>query len=46
MPLPSPSKDPKPATEDRYSKQHNGHNGKDINLAVVGVKGVGKSGKV
>ncbi|KAK3097231.1 hypothetical protein FSP39_007826 [Pinctada imbricata] len=42
MPLPSSSKDPKPAMEEKHSK-HGFHSGKDINIVVAGMKGVGKS---
>lgn len=35
-------KDPKPSTEEKHQK----HSNKDINLLVLGTRGVGKSGKI
>jgi hypothetical protein len=35
-------KDPKPSAEEKHQK----HSTKDINLLVLGTRGVGKSGKV
>lgn len=37
-------KDPKPVMDDSRLPKGGHHNGKDINILVVGVKGVGKSG--
>lgn len=38
-------KDPKPVMDDSRLPKGGHHNGKDINILVVGLKGVGKSGR-